>query len=292
MVIANILSRRPAPLLARLPAMLPAVLCALLALALGCVEARAQAVVSTGQSFVTARLVPGAPAADGGRVAGLALDLADGWKTYWRSPGEAGVPPVFDWSASTNLREVRVLWPTPELFESFGMQTVGYAHQVTLPVEVVAEDPTRPVELRLKASLGVCRELCVLEEIELSDSIAAGEVGGAAEVAAALDALPDDAAESGLSDVTCRITGAGPERRLEAQLRFARPLSAPVVLVEGPETVWIGETETTVDGGDLGVTATVAMLEPGAWIGRGDLRMTVLDGAFAADIQGCAAPGN
>lgn len=254
-------------------------------------QAQAQTVVSTGQSFVEARLVPGAPAPDGSRVGGLELRLAEGWKTYWRSPGAVGVPPSFDWSGSRNLRTAEVLWPRPVLFESFGSETIGYAKAVTLPLRLVPEDPARPIEVRLKASLGVCEQLCVLEEIKLERTIAPGETDGAAQVAAALEAVPVDAAASGLTAARCRVVGAGPERRLEAVLSFARPLSAPVVLIEGPETVWIGDTEATAEGGELTVSATVEMLVPDAWIDRSDLRMTVLDGPFAADIRGCAAPG-
>src|SRR5699024_10584842 len=226
-------------------------------------------------------LVAGAPATDGERVAGLDLSIADGWKTYWRSPGESGLPPVFDWSGSEDLRAAEVLWPRPMMFESFGMQTAGYADAVTLPLRLVPEDAARPIELRLKASLGVCRELCVLEEVELAATIRPDEAEAAGRIASALDALPDGPAESGLVAATCRITGAGAERRLAARLSFARDLSAPVVLVEGPETVWIGRAGTEMDGGDLTVSAPVGMLEPAAWIDRDDLRLTVLDDAFA-----------
>lgn len=263
------------------------------ALLLSCLAgaAGAQTVVSTGQSFVSARLLPGAPAAAGtDRVAGLSLSLAEGWKTYWRSPGESGVPPVFDWSGSRNLRSVEVLWPRPELFESFGMRTAGYADAVTLPVRLVAENSALPIDLRLKADLGVCRELCVLEQIELAETIDPGDADGAAQVAVALEALPASAVAGGLTAAKCRIVGAGKERRLEAVLSFARPLRAPVVLVEGPGTVWIGAADTTVAEGELTVSAEVEMLEAAAWIDRGDLRLTVLDGAMAVDVPGCATP--
>lgn len=252
-------------------------------------HASAQAVVSTGESFVRADLLAGVPSGDGGRLAGLELLLADGWKTYWRSPGEAGVPPVFDWTGSANLRRVEVLWPRPQLFESFGLQTVGYADAVTLPLRLVPENPALPIELRLKASLGVCRELCVLEEIALAETISPGDAEAEGEVGRALDAVPGGAAASGLTAVTCRIVGAGPERKFEAALSFAQPLSAPVVLVEGPETVWISETEALAEGGELTVAADVQMLDAAAWIDRRDLRLTVLDGPFAADIRGCGA---
>ncbi len=267
--------------------LIPALLLAFLAPS----AVQAQAVVSTGQSFVKARLVPGAPAPGGGRVAGLELTLADGWKTYWRSPGETGVPPSFDWSGSRNLKSAEVLWPRPELIEAFGSTTIGYAHEVTLPLHLVPEDPARPMQVRLKADLGVCREICVLEEFTLDETIRPGETDGAEQVARALAVVPVDAAASGLTAARCRVVGAGPQRRLEAVLSFAHSLSAPVVLVEGPETAWIGDTEATSKGGELTISATVEMLEADAWIDRRDLRLTVLDGLFAADIRGCAAPG-
>lgn len=263
---------------------------ALLATALCPLGAAAQVMVSTDQSFVEAELVAGARAPGEDRVAGLSLSLADGWKTYWRSPGETGVPPSFDWSGSSNLASAEVLWPRPELFESFGMQTVGYSRAVTLPLRLVPEDPTRPMELRLKASLGVCRDLCVLEEIELDETIDPNETEAAGQVARALDAVPGGPADTGLTTASCRIVGAGFERRLEARLSFAQPLSAPIVLVEGPEMVWIGETKALTEGGDLIVSAAIEMLDADAWIDRSDLRITVLDGPFAADIRGCAAP--
>lgn len=264
---------------------------ALMAAGLVAGAAGAQAIVSTGESFIDARLVAGVPAADGGRVAGLDLTLADGWKTYWRSPGGSGVAPVFDWSGSRNLARAEVLWPAPELFESFGMRTVGYAGAVTLPVRLEPKDPTRPIGLRLKASLGVCQDLCVLEEVDIAEEIRPDEEQAPRRVARALDAVPDGPAESGLLAASCRITGAGEKRHFEARLRFAEPLVAPVVLVEAPASVWIGETETVADGGDLTISAPVELLEADAWIERDQLRLTVLDGGFAADIPGCAAPG-
>ena len=183
-----------------------------------------------------------------------------------------------------------MLWPRPELFESFGLQSIGYAHGVTLPVRLVPEDPARPIELRLKASLGVCQELCVLEEFELAERIDPGEAEGAAQVARALDALPDDAAESGLKAASCRIVGAGPERRLEATLSFAQSLPARSCWSRVPRPSGSARPRRGPTAGELAVSADVEMLDPAAWIDRGDLRLTVLDGPFAADIRGCAAP--
>lgn len=252
--------------------------------------ASSQAIVLMGQSFLEADLVAGAPLPEGGRIAGLDLSMEDGWKTYWRSPGETGVPPVFDWSGSRNLRSVEVLWPTPELFESFGMQTVGYSHFVVLPLVLEPEDATQPIELKLKATLGVCSDLCVVEEFSLARSFAPDEAEAEDRVTRSVDAVPGGASDAGLSEASCRIRGAGASRDFEARLRFARDFTAPVVLVEGPESVWIGTTETSVEGHELAIRAKVEMFDESAWIDRSDLRLTVLDGPFSADIQGCAMP--
>ena len=84
--------------------------CAALALwpVLDSVSARSQAVVSTGESFVHVTLLPGRAEAEGARMAGLVLDVTPEWKTYWRNPGAAGIPPQFDWSRSRNLGAVEV----------------------------------------------------------------------------------------------------------------------------------------------------------------------------------------
>jgi DsbC/DsbD-like thiol-disulfide interchange protein len=73
---------------------------------------------------------------NGGHMAAVELQLAPGWKTYWRSPGDAGIPPSFDWSGSENVKSVRLHWPAPEVFEANGMQTIGYHERLVLPVEI------------------------------------------------------------------------------------------------------------------------------------------------------------
>ena len=250
--------------------------------------ALAQAVVSTGQSFVDARLLPGIAQEDGSRMVGLRLSLADGWKTYWRSPGEAGIPPHLDWSGSRNLASAQIHWPRPLVFQSFGMRTIGYADQVVLPVHVVASDPTRPVHLALEADFGVCKEICVIERGTLNTEIGPGDrnVGGA-QIERALRRVPVPAAETGLNTVSCRIMGQGAERRLEAELYFDDPVAHAEVLVEGTERLWLHSPETRIEDGAVMVAAVAELPDGVAWVDRSAVRMTVLTDAFAADIQGC-----
>ena len=261
--------------------------------ALAAVPAAAQAVVSTGESFVDVSLVGGRAGADGTRMAGLVLDLAPGWKTYWRSPGAAGVPPRFDWSASDNLAGAEVLWPRPHFFESFGAETLGYAGRVVFPVRLVPRDAARPIDVNLDLAVGVCRDLCVLEETTLTAELAAdAPAEDAALVAAAEAAVPRPAGELGLTEARCRVAGAGAERRFAATLVFDRPVADPRVVLEGPELVLFKDVRTEAEPGSgrIEVAARVRLLDETAWLGRSDIRMTVLAGDLAADLRGCDAP--
>ena len=77
--------------------------------------------------------------ADGEWSAGVQIDLAEGWKTYWRMPGEAGIAPEFDWSGSRNVADVEVRWPAPRRYHDASGETVGYARRVVFTLAVVPE---------------------------------------------------------------------------------------------------------------------------------------------------------
>ncbi|WP_285670540.1 protein-disulfide reductase DsbD domain-containing protein [Paralimibaculum aggregatum] len=259
-------------------------LCALLSAP----AATAQSLVSTGRSFVLPDLLPGRLEGDT-RLAGLRLAIAPGWKTYWRAPGEAGVPPRFDWSGSRNLARVEVLWPRPEMFESFGMRTIGYSGEVVLPLRLVAEDPAAPITLSLGLELGVCRDICVFEQTRLEAHYPAALVAGDAAIALALAEVPRGGTAAGVEGAVCRIEGAGKERRFSADLALADTPRHPVVVIEGPEEAWFHDIALAPAGRHLGVEAAVSLPES-AWLSRSDIRMTVLADGYAADIRGCTAP--
>ncbi len=107
-----------------------------------------------------ARLI-GGETQDGVWRAGLDVSLDKGWRTYWRMPGDAGVPPEFDWSGSRNVRSVTLLWPAPTRFIDKGGETVGYKDRVVFLLDVAAEDARMPIDLKLTAFLGVCEVICI-----------------------------------------------------------------------------------------------------------------------------------
>ena len=107
-----------------------------------------------------ASLIGGTPM-DDLLIAGIAITMDPGWKTYWRMPGEAGIPPDFDWKRSKNAAHIEVLFPAPHRYIDAAGEGVGYKDNVVFPVRVRPHDPAAPVELNLDMFFAVCRDVCI-----------------------------------------------------------------------------------------------------------------------------------
>ena len=141
------------------------------------------------------RLIAGS--ADGEKstmVAGIELQMPKDWKTYWRNPGEAGgIPPEFDFAGSENLESATVLYPAPHrLVDPKAGTNIGYKDHVIFPVRVTPKDKAKPVFLKLNATYGVCKDICVPAEAALKIEIPADSTASP-ELAAALATVPVNA---------------------------------------------------------------------------------------------------
>ncbi|MGI9483669.1 MAG: protein-disulfide reductase DsbD domain-containing protein [Hyphomicrobiales bacterium] len=117
------------------------------------------------------RLIAGGPGGGGEIHAGLEFKLAPGWKTYWRAPGDSGIPPEFNWTGSENIKAVKVHWPAPVRFKDDFGYNVGYKEDVVFPLTVTLGNDDKPARLNLTAQFGICREICLPAEAKLSLSI-------------------------------------------------------------------------------------------------------------------------
>lgn len=115
--------------------------------------------------------------AQGGVDLAVQLQVDEGWHTYWRSPGEAGLPLRFDWTGSQNMSDFAVSWPVPRRFDEFGMQTFGYKGNVVLPVSFAREDVQGKLSVVLNLNAMVCKDICIPQSFLLKLDIAAGKVG-------------------------------------------------------------------------------------------------------------------
>jgi len=238
--------------------------------------------------LASAAIIDGWNAGGGVRMAALRLDLAPGWKTYWRSPGEGGIPPLFDWSASDNLGAVRVHWPLPEVWTTNGLRAIGYGGTLVLPIEVRPADPGRPVVLSVVADIGVCADICQPARIAIGPVTIGGARGPeAGAIAAALAARP----VAGSSAATCRTEPVPGGLRLVAEL-VAPSLGADEVVVieaDGPG-LWLSDASTSRDGPVLRAEAEVyATGGGGVLLDRAGITITVLAAGQGIEWRGCGA---
>jgi DsbC/DsbD-like thiol-disulfide interchange protein len=187
------------------------------------------------------RVVAGGADADGpGFLAAIAFELDTGFKTYWRTPGESGLPPAFDWSGSENLRTVEVLWPAPSRFEDQGGVAYGYREGVLLPIRAVPNNRAKSVALRLKLDYGVCKEICIPASatLELKVGMEASAYRPAIEEALARVPKPQAVGAAGdLSILAVEPVNAGGKPGIEVA---ARAPEGSTLFVEAPEGWYLG----------------------------------------------------
>ncbi len=237
-----------------------------------------------------ARILPGWRTDRGTQMAGLRLELAPGWKTYWRSPGEAGIPPQFDWSGSENVKSLRLLWPSPQVFDTNGMQTIGYHDLLVLPVEIVPKDPAKPVRLAATVELGICRDICLPATVSIRDS------GGAAsgkssdpEITAALSRQPSSAREAGLARIRCEVEPIRDGLRLTARMQIPAGGGRETVAFETADPgIWIAEASSKRQGAEL--ISSTELVPPSGQpfaLNRSEVTVTVISGKGSVEIFGC-----
>ena len=187
-----------------------------------------------------------------GYAAAIEIALDQNFKTYWRDPGDSGVPPVFDWSGSENLDRVEIVWPAPFRFPDGGSFSIGYKDRLLLPLAVTARDAAKPVILRLNLDYAVCEKQCIPEKA--SAALALPMAGESPHIAAIGEffarapkrvALNDFAQGIGLRAVRHR-QDAKPVLAVEAVApRYVKGLD---LFVEGPSGAFFGEPKITALG--------------------------------------------
>lgn len=127
-------------------------------------------------------------------LGGIGFEIEPGWKTYWRTPGDSGVPPRIDFSKSDNLDSVTILWPAPVKFpDGSGGTSFGYRNQVVLPLRIVAKNADKPVTLRASINYAVCEKLCIPVEAETELTFVSEASTEDSAIAAALNTVPKPA---------------------------------------------------------------------------------------------------
>ncbi len=229
---------------------------------------------------------------DGSYQTAIDFSLNEGWKTYWRVPGPAGIPPFFDWGGSTNIADIQFDWPTPHVSETYGLTSIGYTDRITLPIRITPRDASKPVNVELKMEFGVCSDICIPAAARFNANLSDHENTDTALIRAALNDSPQSAKSGGIRSATCSLKPNGSGFDITANLEFARAPSSPPTTVfeyDNPD-IWIDISQSDVEGRTLTANATMEFYGNGMLtIDRSNIRITVLTDNNAVEVLGCPA---
>jgi DsbC/DsbD-like thiol-disulfide interchange protein len=254
-----------------------------------------------GDSRSAARLIAGSSPAGGAAPirAGIEIRLKAGWHTYWRYPGDAGVPPRFDFAGSQNVKVVDVLWPAPRRIKEEGLIAIGYTGDVILPLFIVPQDRTKPVTLRLKLGYAVCEKLCVpaeaRAELVLNDGPASSS--GSSQAPSSQDAalvaaearVPKKAAlgeGAPLAVRSVRRDDGAPRARVIVDVATSAGTDVSL-LAEGPNPEWALPVPMAVDGAPPGLQRFAFDLDgapPGVTYQGARITLTAVAGDHAIEV--------
>lgn len=264
----------------------------LLALALAG-PARAAASAWDSHPHGSARLIT-APEATGSGTqldVGLQLRLTQGWHTYWRTPGDAGISPTIDWKGSENLAGATIAWPAPQRLPPLsGLETLGYVDGVVLPITVTLAHPGAPLHLHAEVDYASCKEVCIPYHASLDLRLPVGlaRPGPQAPLIAAAEARgPGDLRAAGLTLLGAVVAPAGNAAVLLVQLASTvASLRAPDVFVEGAANVSPGRPEVALaDGGRLATLRVPIRGASAVALAGTKLHLNMTDGARSAEAD-------
>src|ERR1700760_462216 len=187
-------------------------------------------------------------------LGGIAFQLQPGWKTYWRTPGDSGVPPRFDFSKSENIDAVTILWPAPSKFDDgAGGHSLGYHDQIVLPLRIVAKNADKPVTLRAAVNYAVCEKLCI--PVEATAELPFTSVASTEDSAlfAALDAVPKPANVGDPNPLTIRDVRRDGKSTVLVDVAAPSDSSTISLFAEGPTPDWALPVPALVEHSPPGV---------------------------------------
>jgi DsbC/DsbD-like thiol-disulfide interchange protein len=234
------------------------------------------------------RLIAGSNKADAPTLrAGVEIKLGPGWHTYWRYPGDSGVPPRFDFSQSENVAAVTVAYPAPHLLTDESNNSLVYTKGVIFPLRVKPKQTGKPVKLAVKLDYAVCEKICVPAQGSAELTLTPAASAQDAELSAAEARVPKPVS-SEQAGLTVRRVNKAAKPLIMVDLKV--PPGKPVaIFVEGPTPEWALPIPRPAPGGEEGHRQfgfELDGLPPGVDPkGHFDLTFTVVEGDQAYEIK-------
>ena len=217
------------------------------------------------------------------RRAGIEIRLAPGWKTYWRYPGDSGIPPRFDFSHSKNVKSVTVRYPAPHRLTDESGTSIGYKHGVVFPLDIVPQNAAQPVVLAVKADYAVCEKICIPAEGKAELNVT-GRPGVEDGWLKQNDALVPVAAQIGEGETLAVRSVTRENKRILVDV--AAP-GAIELFAEGPAADWALPVPAPVDGAPAGQQRFAFELEglpPNTRPDGATLMLTAVSGGQAIEV--------
>ena len=218
------------------------------------------------------------------RRAGIEIRLAPGWKTYWRYPGDSGIPPRFDFSHSKNVKSVTVRYPAPHRLTDESGTSIGYKHGVVFPLDIVPQNAAQPVMVAVKADYAVCEKICIPAEGKAELNVT-GRPGVQDGWLKQNDALVPVAAQIGEGETLAVRSVTRENKRILVDV--AAP-GAIELFAEGPAADWALPVPAPVDGAPAGQQRFAFELEglpPNTRPGGATLMLTAVSGGQAIEVS-------
>ena len=236
---------------------------------------------------VQVSLIEGWRIDDGRHMAGIRIVLAPGWKTYWRAPGEGGVPTVLRLRSAEGIDGMAIHWPRPEVFFANGIRSIGYRDDVILPVEF-ALSGAGPHRLEGRLDLGVCRDVCMPVTLDLTGDLLPDTTRDS-DLGAALSDRPLTAVEAGAGEARCTVEPISDGLRVTVTATVPPTGNDETLVVEHRDPqIWVSEARTRRDGSTVTGVADVVPADHGPFaMNRSDLRITLIGSQMAVELDGC-----
>ncbi len=229
--------------------------------------------------------------------AGLELKLDGEWKTYWRSPGEAGLPPALDWHGSGNLASATLVYPAPQRVTVLGIQTFGYKHDVVFPLDLKLAEPGKPLDLKLSLDVLICADQCIPKTLALALTVPAGPAatdGDAQILAKARAQVPGDPRTAGIAVTGVQEVSEKGAAALQVVATSEQPFATPDIIPELLPDAALGAPRASVSADRHEATFILPLTRPlpvGSHLTGRQATLTVTDGNRALETQATITQG-
>ena len=222
-------------------------------------------------------------------IAAINIKLEDGWKTYWRVPGIGGIAPILNWDKSKNIKNISQIWPTPNIYNEYGLQTIGYKNELLLPLQIQPIDKKQPIHLSITIDFGICSDVCVPIQTTVEERLPERTSIGKKYILDTLEKAILSGNKSPFKIVKCNIVPIKDGFEVNAFFEGLTSFDKDTLgVVEYPvkQNGWINQKASLVSGNQLNVHATVYNKSI-HFIDRSDLTLTIFTKNKAFEFDGC-----